>query len=147
LKRILVALDASERARLVLDYAAELARKTGARLVLFRAVSVPVELPAQAFSRTPNELVPELLNDAAESLRRLSAHLPSELVERVESDVGGSAWQAVCDAAAEMNADLVVVGSHGHGTFDRLLGTTASRIVNHAECPVLVVRNPEKHPV
>jgi nucleotide-binding universal stress UspA family protein len=46
----------------------------------------------------------------------------------------------VCGAAKALDADLIVVGSHGYGTVDRLLGTTAAKIVNHAECSVLVVR-------
>jgi universal stress protein F len=34
----------------------------------------------------------------------------------------------------------VVIGSHGYGGLDRVLGTTAAKIVNHASCSVLVVR-------
>jgi nucleotide-binding universal stress UspA family protein len=38
---------------------------------------------------------------------------------------------------------LIVIGSHGYGGLDRVLGTTAARVVNHALCSVLVVRPPE----
>jgi len=34
-----------------------------------------------------------------------------------------------------------VIGSHGYGGLDRLLGTTAARVVNHADRNVLIVRN------
>ena len=37
-------------------------------------------------------------------------------------------------------ADLVVIGSHGYGGLDRLLGTTAAKVANRAPCSVLVVR-------
>ena len=41
---------------------------------------------------------------------------------------------------------LIVIGSHGYGGIDHLLGTTAARVVNHADRPVLVVRGPSGLP-
>jgi nucleotide-binding universal stress UspA family protein len=43
--------------------------------------------------------------------------------------------------ARAIGADLIVIGSHGYGGLDRVLGTTAARVVNHADRSVLVVRN------
>ena len=40
-------------------------------------------------------------------------------------------------------ASVIVIGSHGYGGLERLLGTTAARVVNHADRAVLVVRSPE----
>jgi nucleotide-binding universal stress UspA family protein len=45
--------------------------------------------------------------------------------------------------ARSVEADLIVIGSHGYAGFDRLLGTTAAKVVNHAHCSVLVVREPQ----
>jgi universal stress protein F len=146
MNRILVALDASERAGGVLAYATELARRTGGKLILFRAVAIPVDLPIQAFTMAPSELAPTLLEQAAEALRKLASNVPADMLDRVETDVG-PAWQAVCNAGQRLNTDLIVIGSHGYGALDRLLGTTAAKIVNHAPCPVLVVRHGESHPV
>jgi nucleotide-binding universal stress UspA family protein len=52
----------------------------------------------------------------------------------------GAPWEAVCSAAREVSADLILIGSHGYSGIDRLLGTTAAKIVNHADRPVLVAR-------
>jgi nucleotide-binding universal stress UspA family protein len=49
-------------------------------------------------------------------------------------------WRGVCAAALEEQVDLIVIGSHGYGALDHVLGTNAARIVNHAPCSVLVVR-------
>ena len=38
---------------------------------------------------------------------------------------------------------MIVIGSHGYGGLDRILGTTAARVVNHALCSVFVVRESE----
>jgi nucleotide-binding universal stress UspA family protein len=65
--------------------------------------------------------------------------VPGELLEAVRVALGAP-WEAVCTAARDEHVDLVVIGSHGYGGVDRLLGTTAAKIVNHADRPVLVVR-------
>ncbi len=51
-------------------------------------------------------------------------------------------WDGICRAAREHDADMIVIGSHGYGALDRLLGTTAAKVVNHADRNVLVVRTP-----
>jgi len=46
----------------------------------------------------------------------------------------------ICRTARELDADLIVIGSHGYGGIDRVLATTAARVVNHADRSVLVAR-------
>jgi nucleotide-binding universal stress UspA family protein len=52
----------------------------------------------------------------------------------------GAPWEAICKAAEGLEADMVVVGSHGYSGIDRVIGTTAAKVVNHCPCSVLVVR-------
>lgn len=52
----------------------------------------------------------------------------------------GSAGTAILEAAAEHGVDLIVIGSHKPGMADYFLGSTAGRVVRHAQCPVLVMR-------
>lgn len=49
--------------------------------------------------------------------------------------------EALCNAAA--GADLMVLGSHGHGAVhDKLVGSTSERAIHHAPCPVVIVPDP-----
>jgi universal stress protein F len=138
--RILVGLDASSRAGGVLAAAADLARRTGARLILFRAVGVPHEIPPEAYSMTPAALASMLERDAKRYLDQVAAELPSGIVAETLVAVG-TPWQAICAAADHHAADLIVIGSHGYSGIDRLIGTTAAKVVNHAKGSVLVVRS------
>ena len=141
--RILVGLDGSPRAAGVLDAALQLARHVGARLVLFRAVGVPHEIPVEAYSMTPASLAEMLQRSAKRYLDHAAAELPAGTV--VETVVGiGTPWQAICAAAEHHGADLIVIGSHGYSGLDRLIGTTAGKVVNHASRSVLVVRAAER---
>ncbi len=140
MKLLLVALDASQRASKVLDTAVELAKQTGAKVRLVRAVGVPPEIPMSPFGVSPDGFLEMLLGEGKKQIEALGATVPPELLDGVETRVGAP-WVAVCDAAKACNADLIVIGSHGYGGIDRLLGTTAAKVVNHAECSVLVARN------
>lgn len=142
MKRILVGLDSSSRAPHVLETAIDLAQSRGAKLVLFRAVGVPHDVPREAFSMSPNDLSTMLREHGLKELSELTKSVPQELVDGVEVAVA-IPWQGVCDAATQQKADVIVIGSHGYRGLDKVLGTTAAKIVNHADCSVLVVR-PER---
>lgn len=60
----------------------------------------------------------------------------------------GRAASAIVDEARGMEADVIIVGSRGHGTIaTMLLGSTAAEVVDHAPCPVLVARNANLGPI
>jgi universal stress protein F len=140
MKRILVGLDGSPRASKVLEAAARLAELAGGRLVLYRAITVSPDLPREAFVETSRRLEDVLLANASEDLTRTAARLRPELFDKTMTAFA-IPWDGICRAARECEADLIVIGSHGYGGIDRILGTTAGKVVNHADRNVLVVRN------
>ncbi|MGE5185004.1 MAG: universal stress protein [Acidobacteriota bacterium] len=140
MKRILVALDSSPRAELVLSTAARLAATTGAKLVLFRAITLP-ELPNEVFAM-PQARVEDILRaEAHAQLDKLAAAVDRALIERITTELA-TPWDGITREAKKVDADLIVIGSHGYGRLDRLLGTTAAKVVNHADRNVLIVRTP-----
>jgi universal stress protein F len=140
-RRILVGLDASPRATVVLQAAATLARALGGELVIYRAVGIPVEIPHAAYALPPDSVSDLLQNQAREQLQAFVAELAPGIASKVRVDVGTS-WRSICAAAHEERADLIIIGSHGYSGLDRVMGTTAAKVVNHADCSVLVVRDP-----
>lgn len=143
MKKILVALDGSEREQGVLDASIALAKRTNAKLVLFRAVGVPKDIPLEAFSLGPDDVARLLEKQASDDLKRVLAHVPAEIAEGTRV-LFGPPWAAIEQAAKESDADLIIIGAHGYGKLDRILGTTAAKVVNHADRPVLVIRAPER---
>lgn len=138
IERILIAVDDSGRAPAVLAHGAEVARATGAAVRLFHAVAIPPEFPPAAATSAGDPLPAHMRKLAADRLTAMVASIgdvPCEIL------VGEShrAWRAILDAAADYDADLVVIGSHGYELLDRVLGTTAAKVVNEAKRDVLVV--------
>lgn len=142
--RILVALDASPRHAEVLRAAVDLARPAGGKLLLFRAVGLQPDVPAGIYA-SPTDVGAALVEIERNALRDIAQKLPPELVEGTFVEVGVP-WQAICREATEKDVDLLVLGSHGYNMIDRILGTTAAKVVNHADRDVLVVRTHDDAP-
>ena len=140
MERILVALDHGPRSKGVLAAAVDLAKRTGARLRLLRCVGLPPELPANVWALPPAQVTEQLMQNAKKELEEDGAGIPPELYESSTVHVGVP-WDTICTVAKEEDVDLIVLGSHGYDILDRIVGTTAAKVVNHADRSVLVVRH------
>jgi nucleotide-binding universal stress UspA family protein len=140
---IAVGVDGSPSSAAALRWAAQQAHATGASLQVItswrfpRAYGYDVELtadwhPDQAASRAQSE-----------ALAAAASELENIVVETVL--VEGEPARALLDASKE--ADLLVVGSRGHGELaGMLLGSVSEYCVAHADCPVVVVRQHHTSP-
>ncbi len=137
-ERILVAVDGSDCSNRAFQKALELAALAGARVT-----ALAVEGPLPAYAATVGE-VEEVKREKDSFFRGLAARARLE-GERagVEIDVdvrAGHAAEVISRVAEEGGYDLVVLGHRGHFVRDRLLGSTADRVAEHAPCPVMIVR-------
>ena len=78
-------------------------------------------------------------HNAHGDLQRIAERVDPSLIEQIVTAFS-IPWDGICRAAREHAVDLIVIGSHGYGGIDRLLGTTAAKVVNHADRNVLVVK-------
>jgi nucleotide-binding universal stress UspA family protein len=141
---ILAAVDASPRAPAVLAAAREVAGRFGARLHVFRAVYVPPDIPAGAHS-SDDRGEGLMRTEAARELRELVGDAPGVVQEEpVLTDE--PPWRSILAAADRVDADLIVIGSHGYRGLDRILGTNAARVVNLGRRSVLVVHPGSRFP-
>jgi nucleotide-binding universal stress UspA family protein len=140
MRRILVGLDESERAPQVLAAAIELARSVGGQLDLLRVCTLPVYPYPTGVYMVPPDILPSVLEEnTRRSIEKVAEQVPAELRGSCHVKLGVP-WQQICGAAVELDVDLIVVGAHGYHFIDRVLGTTAARVVNHADRTVVVVR-------
>jgi nucleotide-binding universal stress UspA family protein len=139
---ILVALDGSPRAAAVLTKAVAMADAQRARLMLFRSIGLPadVDVPQDLWRSTDQPLMDVLDQRARAYLDECELLVPTEARGGTKVVIG-SPWQSICETARSLRSPLVIIGSHGYSGIDRLLGTTAAKVVNHAPCSVLVVRD------
>jgi nucleotide-binding universal stress UspA family protein len=139
MKRILVCLDASPRAPFVLASAAKLAGQIGARSCLLRAVGLPPEIDQEVLVHAAKDVIETMTSNAKRELETQAKQHPLIEIEGIHVHVG-TPWDTICREAKALDCDLIILGSHGDSGFDRFLGTTAAKVVNHADRSVFVVR-------
>jgi nucleotide-binding universal stress UspA family protein len=91
------------------------------------------------FEKTARENAAKILDTTAENIR---THFNDPSLKIVTEVLFGSPESRIVEAADEFKPNLVVVGSHGYNTWERLiLGSVSDSVVHHVPCSVLIVRS------
>ena len=142
LKTILVPVDFSVSSKKILRYARSLGEQFGARIILLHVVEPKVR--PEGYMIVPSHRHAGNAVRINEREVRLAQLSDREAGFTVRPDVVvqmGEPWKEIINLAKRWNIDLVILGTRGlTGLKHTLLGSTAERVVRHAPCPVLVVR-------
>jgi nucleotide-binding universal stress UspA family protein len=136
-RNVLVAFDGSDGAKAALSRAAKIAQRDDAAITVVESVGrgIPALVPGGPRLAPSGEAA-----TAREELRAAVASLNPELKASPWA-VGGPPAQAVLTVADDIEADLIVTGSRGHGQItSAILGSVSTQILQGAHCDVLVVR-------
>jgi nucleotide-binding universal stress UspA family protein len=137
-ERILVAIDGSDGSRRAFAKALELAALARATVT-----ALAIEGPLPAYAATIGE-VEEVKREKDAFFEGLVGDVRREAeAAGVTLDVEvrpGHAAEVISQFAADGGYDLIVLGRRGHFLRDHLLGSTADRVAEHADCPVMIVK-------
>jgi len=138
LSHILVPVDFSEKSECAARYAAALRRRFGSRLTLLHVLPPPhYEFGAMEVG---GSVLEELFRSRAEQARQdleafLAGELPQEGVDRLLLE--GDPAAKIVRTAHELGVSLIVMSTHGYGTFRRfILGSVTAKVLHDADCPV-----------
>ena len=140
-KNILVAIDLTDSAELVLRKAHELVLSNQTTMTVIHAIDY---IPYMGFGETalitPTYTIPneELINNAKQPIEALLKKLDLENIQVLYEF--GNAANEIVQYADDNGVDLIVLGSHGRHGVKLLLGSTANAVLHHASCDVLAVR-------
>lgn len=146
-KQVLVAADFSEHSERVVEKAVEIVKQSdAASLHLVHIVEIPVypvleDIAVMGMPGLWDESVTETLLQASQ--KKLQQIAEAYSIEQTHLVAGIPATDIV-NYASQINADLIVVGSHGASGIKRLIGSTAHAIINDADCDVLSVKIRDK---
>jgi nucleotide-binding universal stress UspA family protein len=141
--KILCAVDFDESSAVVLHFAREIAQQNGATLCLLHVTPLP--LSATEFSPIPMDPYPVWEKTALAELEKLAAaHLEGRGVTYKIETRSAEAADGILGQAQEMDADLIVLATHGRkGVSHFLIGSVAERVIRRSPRPVLVVKPKE----
>lgn len=138
-KTILAAIDDSEFSRAALVESANWIKRHGGNLILFHGVF----FDSEEFSNAPGQLdkrieLGKAICQKAQDFVLSEFGIKAELVVRE-----GEPPEIIADIAAERNADVITIGTHGRRGLKRLImGSVASSVILNSPCDVLVVKKP-----
>lgn len=137
---ILVPTDFGDPSEAALDCALEYASMLGAQIVLMHAYEMPIVGFPESAVVASAELTARILENAKEDLdRQIASRAESEVVLRGLIKQGDPA-DMVIEAAEEVGAELICLGTHGRRGLPRmLLGSVAERVVRASQVPVLTI--------
>lgn len=144
--RILLATDGSSSSTVARDLVASLPWEPGTRITLISAYELPPPwLVEETMATAQLFAVGEsaLRSDTEERLAAFAVPLEGHgwRIDRVAAL--GRAGAAILAAAEEISADVIVLGSRGHGRIaSMLLGSVSAEVADRAKCSVLVARHP-----
>ena len=148
--RILVTTDFSDESVKAFDAAAYQAKMGGSKILLlnvFEKFQLPPELSRVIWD--PNRIdamEQNYLNEAKVQLEAIAKpHFHGIEIECLSIMSADSPAKVICKVADERDCDLIVMAGSGRGVIEHLLvGSTVSKVLNHAPCPVLVMRGKEE---
>ena len=151
--KILIATDGSEYSAAAIETACEIIFKTenceieiiSAYEVItytgMESFGVSVEYVAEVQKIAQNQAT-KYVNDSQTLIRGRFPDLSVQINTKI---LNGSPGRVIVEEAKDWGADIVIVGSHGYGFWERaFLGSVSQAVVNHAPCSVLIVRKKGK---
>lgn len=142
MKKILVPVDFSTCSEAALRMAAQIARKTGAEIILLHLIDLPSGEVGMAADGTPTGPAAILLMEHAR--KKFDELLAKPYLKgiKVNDYVDfNRPFEGIADYAAEKGADLIVMGSHGTGKMNGFfVGSNTEKVVRNAKIPVLVIK-------
>lgn len=141
-KKIIVPIDFSECSQKALQYALPFAEQFGAQIVLLHVCEPFIPMPEM--SAVDVGLIEARIREQSQrQLTELQARLPDDLEAESHLRIGRPHVEIV-QAAKDLDADLIIISTHGRtGLGHVLLGSTAERVAQRADCPVMIVRERE----
>lgn len=139
-KNILVPVDFSEQSERAVVAAGTLAKATGARVHLLNAYQIPVE-PAGHGLAISQDYLEQFVKDSTAKLQELAARRLEGVTVGPLLVQSGDPREVITDEAKRLEAEVIVMGTHGRRGLTRvLIGSVAETVVRTAPCSVLIVR-------
>ena len=139
-KRILIPVDFSDCAINALKYAINFSKSTESKLVLLHAYHIPIPA-AEAGLTIDANLADDFIEEGKEKMADLYRQFPEleQLSEPYEIKMS-FASDAIVSTAKEVNADLIIMGTHGAtNAFDEMVGSNTLHVIKKCSIPVLAV--------
>lgn len=150
MKKVLIAIDYNPTAQNIAETGYSLAKSMNAEITLLHVVADYTYYssldysPIMGFDSFSNlgmlqtNTVTDLQSAAQEYLKKIKTHLGDPAIKTIVKD--GDSGDAIIDAAKELNADVIVMGSHSRRGLEKILmGSVAEKVLRNSQIPLFII--------
>ena len=137
-KRIIAAIDLSDESDAVLQRACEVAQQNSAELSLVHVVEIISYAYGGEMPVDIADIQSQVENHAERRIKEIADKLDYPITQTLVAT--GNTGSEIHSVAQQLDADLIVIGSHGRHGISLLLGSTANGVLHGANCDILAVR-------
>jgi nucleotide-binding universal stress UspA family protein len=155
MKKVLIALDYDPTAQKVAEAGASLAKSMNAEVIMLHVISDPVYYSSGEYSPIMGftgfmEMGPVqsinndmLKNASLQYLNKSKQHLGDETIQTLVKE--GDFAESILDTAKEINADIIVMGSHSRKWLENIImGSVTEKVLNHTSIPLFIIPTGQK---
>jgi universal stress protein A len=147
--KIILATDGTNQSEAAIDITQKLNLKSSDEIFIISVVdmALPLSLDVYAGYLPSTEEIEKAVVENAQKIIETTGNKLKEIFDGKNVSITtellhGSPESRIVEKAEEIEADLIIVGSHGYNRWERLLlGSVSDSVIHHAPCSVLVVRN------
>src|SRR5438552_10519140 len=157
MKKVLIALDYNPTAEKIAETGYALARATNAEVILMHVVAEPNYYSTLGYSpvmgytgfSSPEMMLlvddTEVKKASQDFLEQSKKHLGDQAITTLLGE--GDCAEAILEAAAKLNVDIIVMGTHSRRGLDKILmGSIAEKVLRHSDIPLFIIpTKPEKN--
>jgi nucleotide-binding universal stress UspA family protein len=155
MKKVLIALDYNPTAQKVAEVGFSMAKSMNAEVILLHVISDPVYYssteysPIMGFSGYMDMGVLQL--ESVDGLKKASQHFLDKSIQHLGDKAiltlvkEGDFAESILEAAKEVHADIIVVGSHSRKWLENIvMGSVTEKVLHHTSIPLLIVPTKQK---
>ena len=138
---VLVAIDFSPVTQRIMQVVRRVAKSPGAKIMLLHVAGPNPEFVGyEAGPEVVQDQVDKEYKKEYKQVQELSSELRREGFKAEDLCIPGSTVETILDEAGRIDAELIIVGSHGHGAmYDLVVGSVSEGLVRQSKRPILVV--------
>jgi len=155
LKKVLIALDYDPTAQKVVEAGASLAKSMNAKVVLLHVITDPLFYSTSGYSPIMGfngymdmdpiqlESVDGLKNASLQYLDKSKQHLGDDTIQTLVKE--GDFAESILNTAKEINADVIVMGSHSRKWLENIImGSVTEKVLKHTSIPLFIIPTKQK---
>ncbi|MBN2174752.1 MAG: universal stress protein [Bacteroidales bacterium] len=139
--KLLIAIDLSDATEIILDKIKEFSKKITPKIWLVHVVPPdPDFVGYEVGPKTERDFIAKKFHEKHAKLQSIAKQMQENGLETIPLLLQGATVETILEEADDIDADMIITGSHGHGMmYNIFIGSVSKELLKHSKRPVLII--------